>query len=121
MTRSEILTSYEAELVRIGKSEATIKNYIKNIELFLDWLEKTEGEAFTLPITEFSIREYTGHLTTHKLEKTNKYATLTTINAKLSAISSFCDFLHMACDCPVVKVQKKKGHVDPKVEVLNKN
>ena len=113
MNREDYLQSYHAELSRIGKSENTIAGYIRNVNLFLNWMEERTGETFTPPIIEFDVKEYTGFLST--VQK----ASLSTINTKLSAIQSFCDFLHFSYDCPVVKVQKKKGHVDPKVEVLN--
>ena len=113
MNREDYLQSYHAELTRIGKSENTIAGYIRNVNLFLNWMEERTGETFTPPIIEFDVKEYTGFLST--VQK----ASLSTINTKLSAIQSFCDFLHFSYDCPVVKVQKKKGHVDPKVEVLN--
>ena len=113
MSREDYLQSYHAELSRIGKSENTIAGYIRNVNLFLNWMEERTGETFTPPIIEFDIKEYTGFLST--VQK----ASLSTINTKLSALQSFCDFLHFSYDFPVVKVQKKKGHVDPKVEVLN--
>ena len=113
MNREDYLQSYHAELSRIGKSENTIAGYIRNVNLFLNWMEERTGETFTPPIIEFDVKEYTGFLST--VQK----ASLSTINTKLSALQSFCDFLHFSYNCPVVKVQKKKGHVDPKVEVLN--
>lgn len=113
MSREDYLQSYHAELSRIGKSENTIAGYIRNVNLFLNWMEERTGETFTPPIIEFDVKEYTGFLST--VQK----ASLSTINTKLSALQSFCDFLHFSYDFPVVKVQKKKGHVDPKVEVLN--
>ena len=113
MNREDYLQSYHAELSRIGKSENTIAGYIRNVYLFLNWMEERTGETFTPPIIEFDVKEYTGFLST--VQK----ASLSTINTKLSDLQSFCDFLHFSYDFPVVKVQKKKGHVDPKVEVLN--
>ncbi len=115
MSREDYLQSYHAELSRIGKSENTIAGYIRNVNLFLNWMEERTGETFTPPIIEFDVKEYTGFLST--VQK----ASLSTINTKLSALQSFCDFLHFSYNCPVVKVQKKKGHVDPKVEVLSRN
>ena len=115
MNREDYLQSYHAELSRIGKSENTIAGYIRNVNLFLNWMEERTGETFTPPIIEFDVKEYTGFLST--VQKSS----LSTINTKLSAIQSFCDFLHFSYGCPVVKVQKKKGHVDPKVEVLSRN
>lgn len=115
MTREDILKEYHAELSRIGKSENTISGYVRNVNLFLNWMQERTGETFTPPIIEFDVKEYTGYLTT--VSK----ASLSTINTKLAAIQSFCDFLHFSYDCPVIKVRKKKGQVDPKVEVLDRN
>lgn len=115
MNRMDYITEYGAELDRIGKSANTKAGYIRNVNLFLNWIEERTGETFTPPVTEFDVREYTGFLTT--IEK----ASLSTINTKLSAIQSFCDFLHFTYDFPVIKVQKKKGHIEPKVEVLDRN
>lgn len=115
MNRMDYITEYGAELDRIGKSANTKAGYIRNVNLFLNWMEERTGETFTPPVTEFDVREYTGFLTT--IEK----ASLSTINTKLSAIQNFCDFLHFSYDCPVIKVQKKKGHIEPKVEILDRN
>lgn len=115
MNRTDYITEYGAELDRIGKSANTKAGYIRNVNLFLNWMEERTGETFTPPVTEFDVREYTGFLTT--IEK----ASLSTINTKLSAIQNFCDFLHFSYDCPVIKVQKKKGHIEPKVEILDRN
>ena len=115
MRKEEYLQAYHAELSRIGKSENTIAGYVRNVNLFLDWMQERTGEAFTPPIIEFDVKEYTGYLSTiHK-------ASLSTINTKLAAIQSFCSFLHFSYDYPVVKVQKKKGQIDPKVEILDRN
>ena len=86
MSREDYLQSYHAELSRIGKSENTIAGYIRNVNLFLNWMEERTGETFTPPIIEFDVKEYTGFLST--VQK----ASLSTINTKLSAIQSFCDF-----------------------------
>ena len=115
MRKEEYLQAYHAELSRIGKSENTIAGYIRNVNLFLDWMQERTGEAFTPPIIEFDVKEYTGYLSTIRK------ASLSTINTKLAAIQSFCSFLHFSYDYPVVKVQKKKGQIDPKVEILDRN
>ena len=39
-----ILSEYESELKRIGKSEKTINTYIAAIKQFAIWLEETNGE-----------------------------------------------------------------------------
>lgn len=114
MERTEVLRAYQKELSRIGKSEKTVNGYIFNIGKFLDWMEETSGETFDGSITQTDVKVYTSHMTT--VQK----AALSTINTKLSAIQSFCDFLYNAYGMTPVKVQKKKGTITPKVETLDK-
>ena len=57
MTREDILKAYRAELSRIGKSENTITGYVRNVNLFLDWMQEHTGETFTPPIIEFDVKE----------------------------------------------------------------
>ena len=64
MNRTDYITEYGAELDRIGKSANTKAGYIRNVNLFLNWMEERTGETFTPPVTEFDVREYTGFLTT---------------------------------------------------------
>lgn len=113
--RTTILSKYTAELQRVGKSENTIKSYISNINIFLDWIEQTIGEEWKPPVMESDTRKYTSYLTT--IQK----CSLSTINAKLSSIQSFSDFLHSEYNTPLIKVEKKKGKTDPKVETLKRN
>lgn len=113
MNRTELLEQFRGELLRTGKSQKTAKDYIYNVGRFMDWLEEMDGNPFEIPVTEFSIREYSGYLS-------RKSTSISTVNARLSAIQSFCNYLHAVHGCPVIKVQKKKGTPDPKVEVLNR-
>ena len=83
MTREYILKEYHAELSRIGKSENTIAGYVRNVNLFLDWMQERTGETFTPPIIEFDVKEYTGYLTT--VSKVS----LSTINTKLQRYRVF--------------------------------
>lgn len=115
MKQSELLQAYESELVRVGKSEHTRKTYINHLNIFLNWMEETNGKPFDVPLLEYDTREYTTYLT--MIQK----ASLSTINTKLAAIQSFADFLHAEYDNPVIKVQRKKGKVEPKVDILEKN
>lgn len=110
MTREDFLKEYHAELSRIGKSENTIAGYTRNVKLFLDWMQEHTGETFMPPIIEFDVKEYTGYLTT--VSKVS----LSTINIKLAAIQSFCDFLHFSYNCPVIKVQRKKVRLIQKLK-----
>lgn len=108
------LEQYEEYLIRNGKSEKTTKDYLFNTTKFLNWLEETSGEEFGGNVTLLDVNTYTSYLST--VQK----SALSTINAKLSAIQSFANFLHYEYGMTPIKVQKKKGNTDPKVEVLSK-
>lgn len=114
MKREDILTEYADELNRIGKSKNTAKGYLSNISMFLNWIEETSGEEFTGTLTPVEVKAYRSYIDT--VQK----ASLSTINTKLAAIQSFCNFLHGAYGNELIRVEKKKGSVSPKVEVLNK-
>lgn len=112
--KKELLEKYRNEMKKNGKSEKTINAYIFNVSKFIEWTEKSSGIEFDGKISSMEINAYTSYLTTVKK------AALSTINARLSAIQSFCDFLHYNYGMDSIKVQKKKGKVTPKVEILNK-
>ncbi len=114
MKREEILIEYADELNRIGKSKNTAKGYLSNISMFLNWIEETSDEEFTGTLTPVEVKAYRSYIDT--VQK----ASLSTINTKLAAIQSFCNFLHGAYGNELIRVEKKKGSVSPKVEVLNK-
>lgn len=114
MKKADVLIAYADELHRIGKSENTIKTYLNNIGIFLEWCEESSGEEFNGTLTQTEVRMYKSYL------DTVKKASLSTINTKLSSIQNFCDFLHIEYGSPLIKVEKKKGKTTPKIEVLNK-
>lgn len=113
MKKEEILKEYAAELNRIGKSENTAKGYLHNVEMFLKWFEETNGEDFTGSLTSVDVKVYKSHIDT--VQKSS----LSTINTKLAAVQNFCNFLHVSYGNELIKVEKKKGKVSPKVEVLD--
>ena len=90
MKREEILIEYADELNRIGKSKNTAKGYLSNISMFLNWIEETSGEEFTGTLTPVEVKAYRSYIDT--VQK----ASLSTINTKLAAIQSYCNFLHGA-------------------------
>ena len=114
MDKKKILEEYIAELDRIGKSANTAKGYLSNISMFLKWIEQTGGEQFNGSLAPVEVKAYKSYIDT--VQK----ASLSTINTKLAAIQSFCNFLHTAYGNELIKVEKKKGSVSPKVEVLSK-
>lgn len=113
-TTEQILRDYQKELHRIGKSQNTVKGYLSNISIFLRWAEETSGEPFAGTLTPIEVKTYRTYL-----DKTQK-ASLSTINTKLAAVQNFCNFLHNAYGNETIKVEKKKGNINPKVEVLSK-
>lgn len=114
MNMERVLEEYRTELNRIGKSKNTTKGYLSSISMFLKWIEETSGEPFDGSLTPIEVKAYKSYIDT--VQK----ASLSTINTKLAAIQSFCNFLHVAYGNELIKVEKKKGTVSPKVEVLNK-
>ena len=47
----QILHDYQEELLRIGKSQNTVKGYLSNVSMFLRWTEETSGEPFNGTLT----------------------------------------------------------------------
>ena len=81
----EHLEQFERSLAMRDLSTNTIKAYVRDLKLFAQWVEGTNGDRFTPPaITPIDLREYKSYLLTVQEAKP------ATINRKLSAISSFC-------------------------------
>lgn len=106
---------FSQSMTESGKSENTIATYVRNAELFIDWLEGIIGESFNGKITGMDIAEYTKYLTDTKKQSLNS------IKAKLTALQKFAEYLTNAGYMQHIKVQQKKGIVEPDVEVLEKN
>lgn len=112
-----ILSEYESELKRIGKSEKTINTYIAAIKQFAIWLEETNGEPIDFEkegIVLIDAISYKSYMDTVKKYKFNA------INTKLAAIQNFCDYLSVTYKREAIKIPKKKGYTTPKVEILSK-
>ncbi len=73
-------------LVDDGKSDNTIQSYLINVGQYMKWYSETFGEDMTLLI-HGNILDYRSYLQNIKRNKA------TTINAKLSALISYSDFL----------------------------
>ena len=112
--KEKILKEYVTELELSGKSEYTIKSYLNSVSVFLSWLENMSGEQFTGKLTPIEVRSYKSYI-----DSVQKMS-LSTINSKLSAIQSFCNFLNIQYGNTLIKVEKKKGDVSPRVDVLSK-
>lgn len=80
-----IIENFKNALRSEDKSEKTIENYIKDIELFFKWIEETTGEDLKIEyINDFEIQQYRSYLLNVKKYKPS------TVNRKLSSIKKFC-------------------------------
>lgn len=113
MSKTELLKSYQEELQRTAKSEKTIKDYLYNVGLFIDFMEESTGEPFQLPILEIQTRDYASHLFNVQRKS------VSTTNTRLAAVQIFADFCSVAYQMPRIKVQKKKAVKTKNVEVLS--
>lgn len=109
-----MLDQFQAELYRQGKSRNTVETYIRNVQLFIDWLEATTGETFNNRITVFDGREYRPYLITVRRQKPN------TVNAKLEAVQQYADFLYTQGIQEKVTVERQKAVSNHAVKVLDK-
>lgn len=109
------ITSFTESMKQSGKSDNTISTYARNAQMFIDWLESIINNSFDGKITSMDVAAYTRYLTDVKK------LSLNSINAKLTAIQKFADYLTADGLMPHLHVQQKKGSVDPDVEVLEKN
>lgn len=82
-----MIDEFVEELTRRGASANTVQTYARNIRLFVQWFEGSTGERFDDHITIFDCREYRGYLNNIKKQAPNS------INAKLTAVQQYADFL----------------------------
>lgn len=84
---TDFLDQFGQHLVATGKSSHTIKAYTRDVRLFSEWLDQTNGrELSPARITPIDIREYRSYLLTVKNRKP------ATVNRKLSSLSAFCEW-----------------------------
>lgn len=81
-----MIESFKKYLIEDGKSENTIKNYIRNVKLFFKWLDETTGTDFNKLLRQ-NILDYRSYLITIKKDKAR------TINTKIAALIKFNEFL----------------------------
>lgn len=112
---NKYIADFTSEMETTGKSRNTVATYARNAELFVVWLETITGETFNGKITTMDAAEYTRHLT--EKEKLS----LNSIKAKQTALQKFADYLSNNGYMQPIKIQQKKGTVEPDVEVLEKN
>lgn len=110
-----MLDQFQAELIRQGKSRNTVETYMRNIKLFIDWLESTTGEPFDNRITVFDGREYRAYLVTVRKQKPN------TVNAKLEAVQQYADFLYTQGIQEKFTIERQKSVSNHAIKVLDKS
>ena len=112
---NKYIDEFQKYMMKSGKSQNTITTYIRNSELFVDWLENVIDEKFSGKITELDIAEYTRFLSDTKKQSLNS------IKAKLTALQKFAEYLTNLGYMQPIHIKQKKGTTEPKVEVLEKN
>jgi len=109
------LEQFQAELMRQGKSMNTVETYIRNVRLFIEWLEYTTGEPFRDQVSVFDGREYRAYLVTVKKQKPS------TVNAKLEALQQFANYLHDQDKQERITIGRQKAVAKYEVSVLDKS
>ena len=111
-----ILNSFKEELLRQEKSKNTVRAYIRDVEEFIQWFSETVGEFSPEQITVVDVQEYKSYLYNVKRNKP------VSVNRKLSALESFCEFLVSAGylkENPAAKVKKIKYQKTAEVAALS--
>ncbi len=116
ISNNTILTEFRQELIREEKSMHTIRAYVRDVEEFMQWFEETVGEFSPGQITVVDVQEFKSYLYNVKRNKP------VSVNRKLSALESFCEFLvstgHLK-DNPAAKVKKIKQQKTAEVAALS--
>lgn len=116
ISNNTILTEFRQELIREEKSMHTIRAYVRDVEEFMQWFEETVGEFSPGQITVVDVQEFKSYLYNVKRNKP------VSVNRKLSALESFCEFLvstgHLK-DSPAAKVKKIKQQKAAEVAALS--
>ncbi len=111
-----VLESFKEDLLRQEKSKNTIRAYVRDVEEFIQWFSETVGEFSPEQITVVDVQEYKNYLYNIKRNKP------VSVNRKLSALESFCEFLvnagHLK-DNPAAKVKKIKQQKTAEVAALS--
>lgn len=100
-----ILNAFKEDLLRQKKSKHTVRAYTHDVKEFIQWFSETVGEFSPEQITVVDVQEYKNYLYNIKRNKP------VSVNRKLSALESFCEFLISAGhlkDNPAAKVKKIK-------------
>lgn len=112
------LDRFGDHLMATGKSSHTIEAYTRDVRLFSEWFDQTNGRDLTPGrITPIDVREYRRYLLTVKNYRP------ATVNRKLSSISAFCEW---ARDTDLISANPADGisqvdEVRPAPKWLDKN
>ena len=113
-----LLQRFEGHLAGEGKSAHTLRAYTRDLRLFAEWFQITNGKALTPEaITPIDVRQYRAHLLTVQGRKP------ATVNRKLASLSAFCTWARgegLIAANPVEGVQQV-GEVRPAPKWLDKN
>ena len=95
---------YKADLISRDKSASTMAAYLRGVEAFAEWFEKTTGEELTpAGFTTLDVADYRDHLSATK--------SASSVNQALSAISSYAEWAEstgLISDNPVKEVKTIK-------------
>jgi integrase/recombinase XerC len=83
----DTLDRFQAHLVATGKSAHTVTAYTRDVRLFGEWFDQTNGRAVAPDaITPIDVRQYRSYLLTVKKHKP------ATVNRKLASLSALCEW-----------------------------
>jgi integrase/recombinase XerD len=113
-----LLQRFAGHLAGEGKSAHTLRAYTRDLRLFAEWFQITNGKPLTPEaITPIDVRQYRAHLLTVQGRKP------ATVNRKLASLSAFCAWARgegLIAANPVEGVQQV-GEVRPAPKWLDKN
>lgn len=112
------LDHFRDHLVTTGKSPHTVEAYTRDVRLFSEWFDQTNGRELTPSrITPIDVREYRSHLLSVKNYKP------ATVNRKLASLSAFCGWARRAGLIPADPTEgiSQVDEVRPAPKWLDKN
>ena len=86
------MLEFKNYLLEQNKSQNTIQNYIRNIESFIKWYKDTTNEEFKI-LYRPNVLDYKSYLRNIKKTKQGQHLKAESINANLSALAKYNEFL----------------------------
>ena len=110
-----MIEKFKNYMLQQEKTENTIQNYVRNVNQYIKWFEDTTGKEFN-KLYRSNILDYKSYLKNIKKNKKGNSLKAETINANLSALIKFNEFLVktkiqdeiVITDEELVKVQRQK-------------